>query len=113
MSDLAAVKVESEDGSVVVYLRGEIDSSNAESLEAEIGRAVVGAQTIVIDLEAVEFLDSSGLRLLMQLSAGATEADASFAVVASPNSVARSVIDIVSLGDEIGVQDSLQTPNGA
>jgi anti-sigma B factor antagonist len=109
MSDLAALKVESEDGSVVVYLSGEIDVSNAENLATEIAGAVVGAHSIVIDLEAVQFLDSSGLRLLRQLSAGAREANANFVVVASPNSVARSVIDIVSMGDEIAVQDSLKT----
>ena len=111
MSDPAALRVESEDGNVVVYLSGEIDVSNTERLETEIRGAVVGADSIVIDLEAVEFLDSSGLRLLKRLSVGATEANANFVVVAPPNSVARSVIEIVSMSDEMAVQDSLQAPN--
>jgi anti-anti-sigma factor len=111
MSDRAALRVESEDGNVVVYLSGDVDLSNAERLETEIRRAVVGADSIVIDLEAVEFLDSSGLRLLKRLSVGATEANANFVVVAPPNSVARSVIEIVSMSDELAVQDSLPPPN--
>jgi anti-anti-sigma factor len=111
VSDVAALRVESEGENVVVYLSGEIDVSNSESLESEIRRAVVGAHSIVIDLEAVEFLDSGGLRLLKRLSVSATEANANFVVVAPPNSVARSVIEVVSMSREIGVQDSLQRPN--
>ena len=111
MRDPAALKLESEDGNVVVYLSGDIDFSNTERLEAEIGGAVVGADSIVIDLEEVEFLDSSGLRLLKRLSVLATEADANFVVVAPPNSVARSVIEIVGMSDEMAVKDSLQPPN--
>jgi anti-sigma B factor antagonist len=111
MSDPAAPRIESEHGNVVVHLSGDIDFSNTETLETEISRAVLGADSIVIDLEAIEFLDSSGLRLLKRLSAHATEADASFVVVAPPNSVARSVIEIVSLSQELAVQDSLQPPN--
>lgn len=111
MSEFEGPRFESENGNVVVYLSGEIDVSNAENLETAITKAVMGARSIVIDLEAVEFLDSSGLRLLKRLSTDATEANASFVVVASPDSVARSVIEIVSMSAEIAVQDSLQAPN--
>ena len=111
MSDPAALSVESVDGNIVVYLRDDIDVSNTESLETEITSAVVGANSIVIDLEAVEFLDSSGLRLIKRLSVRATEANANFVVVAPLNSVARSVIEIVSMSDELAVQDSLPPPN--
>ena len=111
MRDPAALKLESEDGNHLLYLSGDIDFSNTERLETEIGGAVVGADSIVIDLEEVEFLDSSGLRLLKRLSVLATEADANFVVVAPPNSVARSVIEIVGMSDEMAVKDSLQPPN--
>ena len=111
MSDSAALKVESADGIVVVYLSGEIDVSNTERLETDIRGAVVDADSIVIDLDAVDFLDSSGLRLLKRLSVGAAEAAATFVVVAPPNSVARSVIELVSMSDEMTVQDSRHRPN--
>ena len=110
MSDPAALRVESDDGDIVVYLSGDIDVSNTESLETEIRGAVVGANSIAIDLTAVEFLDSGGLRLLKRLSVHAAEANANFVVVAPPHSVARSVIEIVSMSQEMAVQDSLQPP---
>ena len=111
MSDLAALRVASEDENIVVYLSGDVDFSNTERLETEIGGAVLGADNIVIDLEAVEFLDSSGLRLLKRLSVRATAANASYLVVAPPNSVARSVIEIVSMSNEMAVKDSLRSPD--
>lgn len=108
MSDLALMKFEDENGSVLVSLSGEVDVSNAESLKTGIERATSGADRIVIDLTAVEFFDSSGLRLLKQLSTGASRANVTFVVVAPPNSVARSVLDITSMSDELAVEDSLQ-----
>ena len=48
----------------VVHLKGEIDLANAN----DIGRAIVGrvsdAKAVLIDLTAVTFLDSAGVRLL-------------------------------------------------
>ena len=107
MPDPALLKFENENGSVLVSLCGEVDLSNAESLKAGIERATAGADRVVVDLSAVEFLDSSGLRLLKQLSVDASGADVTFVVVAPPNSIARSVLDITSMSDELAVQDSL------
>ncbi|GGN86942.1 hypothetical protein GCM10010112_69040 [Actinoplanes lobatus] len=48
----------------LVHLKGEIDLANAN----DIGRAIVarttGADAVLIDLTAVSFLDSAGVRLL-------------------------------------------------
>jgi anti-anti-sigma factor len=110
MIDRDLLRVESDGGNIVVCLSGDIDVSNTKGLETEIAGAVMGADSIVIDLKAVEFLDSSGLRLLKRLSLRATEANANLVVVAPPKSVARSVIEIVGMSQEIAVQDSLQAP---
>ena len=98
---------EKENGSVLVSLSGEVDLSNVESVRAGIERATVGVNRIVIDLTAIEFFDSSGLRLLKQLSTQAVGANVPFIVVAPPNSVARSVLDITGMSDELAVEDSL------
>ena len=107
MPDPALLKFENENGSVLVSLSGEVDLSNAESLKTGIERATAGADRIVVDLTAIEFFDSSGLRLLKQLSTDASGANVTFVVVAPPNSIARSVLDITSMSDELAVQDSL------
>jgi anti-anti-sigma factor len=99
---------EKENGSVLVSLSGDVDLSNAESVRTGIELAAVGAERIVIDLTAIEFFDSSGLRLLNQLSTHAAEANVPFIVVAPPNSVARSVLDITSMSEELAVEDALE-----
>ena len=62
------MKTEAENGRVVIHLHGEIDLSNVEALESQIDRAIADAEDVVIDLTAVEFLDSRGLRLLKRVS---------------------------------------------
>jgi anti-anti-sigma factor len=96
-----------ENGRIVIRLRGEIDLSNVESLEPQIDRAITGVQNVVIDLTAIEFIDSRGLRLLKRLATEMSERNATFAVVAPPASVARSVLDMTHMNDELAVRDSL------
>ena len=55
------------DGLLFVRLLGEIDHHSATGLREEIDRAVLSErpQRLVLDLSAVEFMDSAGLGLLM------------------------------------------------
>ena len=95
------------DGGVVVVLGGEIDLANADSLETQIGDAIASAQEVVIDLTAVEFLDSRGLRLLRRISAAVVGRHGTVEVVAPPGSIARSVLDMTRMSDELAVRDAL------
>lgn len=46
----------------VVVLRGRIDSSTADRLQAELsGRIAVGTQVLVVDVKDAQFTDSAGL----------------------------------------------------
>lgn len=99
---------EYEDGRVVIRLSGEIDLSNAERLETQISHAIANVREVVIDLTTIDFIDSRGLRLLKRASTAAAERNATLAVVAPPNSIARSVLDMTGMSDELAVRDSLQ-----
>ncbi|GIE82140.1 anti-anti-sigma factor [Actinoplanes philippinensis] len=54
------------DGAVVLTASGEIDMSNAETFAGALTRAVSGAAgaRLVVDLTAVQYLDSAGLSAL-------------------------------------------------
>ena len=55
-------------GSVLVLrLRGELDLSSISELEAALSRRTLGAPALVVDLGELEFMDSSGLRLMLDL----------------------------------------------
>jgi len=60
------IQVHTEDDLYLISLVGELDLSATEALNAELFRAEESsARRIVLDLGGVEFIDSSGLELLM------------------------------------------------
>ena len=101
------MRTEEEDGRVVVRLAGEIDLSNVDGLEAQIDSAIAHAQDVVIDLSAIDFIDSRGLRLLKRVSAAVAGRDGTLLVVAPAGSVARSVLDMTGMSQELVVHDAV------
>jgi anti-anti-sigma factor len=53
------------DGTVAVAVRGELDLATAPRFAAGLEAAQDGASCVVVDLQAVEFMDSSGVRTLI------------------------------------------------
>jgi anti-sigma B factor antagonist len=55
------------DGSLVLLVRGELDIATAPRLDEALAQArATSAASIVVDLQAVSFIDSSGLRILVK-----------------------------------------------
>jgi len=104
--ELARMQRDVLDGVVVVRLRGEIDLSNVEELHARIHREVRGAPLAVVDLTAVEYIDSQGLRLLKRLSDQLESEGSRLEVVAPPDSVARDVLEMTRMSDDITIRDA-------
>ena len=85
------VSSERSDGRAHVALRGELDLTTvgaAEAALAEIERAP-GATTLVVDLRALRFMDSTGLRLLLGAETRARRRGARLLVVRGPEAVDR------------------------
>jgi anti-anti-sigma factor len=60
------VRVEHDGEALVVRAFGEVDLSNAKTLEQELRRAIAGdAAAVILDLGGVSFIDSAGLRVLL------------------------------------------------
>ncbi len=63
------VRVEQGGEALVVRAFGELDLSNAKTLEAELRRAIAGdASGVILDLGGVSFLDSAGLRVVLMMA---------------------------------------------
>jgi len=57
------------DGAVVIQLAGEIDISNAANVQEAVDQAAEpGAEHLVFDLGQLEFIDSSGLAVLLAVA---------------------------------------------
>jgi anti-anti-sigma factor len=61
-------------------------------------------QRLLLDLRDVQFIDSTGIRLLLQARAQAERARAAFTVVAGPPAVMR-VLRLVGLDDQLDIVD--------
>ncbi len=84
----------------VVRLVGEIDISNADALGEKLDRMVGdGNERLVVDLAALEFMDSSGIAMLLR-AAGRVES----ITVRNPTSVVRRIIECTGLADILRIE---------
>ena len=103
-----------EGGRLRLALSGELDLYGAPALDD----ALVAAEgeswpLLVIDLSSLEFLDSSGLRLIVRAHARAQQSGRRVVVVNGPETVAR-VFSLTSLDRELEIVDDLDAaPDGA
>jgi len=80
------------DRSVVVTLPTEIDISNAESIGDELCAAFApGVRTVIADMTATRFCDSSGISVLMLAQRKAIAAHAELRLVALSTAVLRAL----------------------
>ncbi len=73
---------------VVVSAHGEIDIATAGKVEAALDGAR-GVGVLVLDLRGVEFIDTSGLRLIVSERRRADAGGYRFAIVRGPSNVQR------------------------
>jgi anti-sigma B factor antagonist len=91
------------DGTVaVVAPTGELDLSGATVLEAELDRLAEDPElgSVVLDLRGLEFMDSSGLRLVVMADMRAREAGRRFALIRGGETVHR-VFEITRMSDRL------------
>jgi anti-sigma B factor antagonist len=87
-------------GALVVKLAGEIDMSNAESLGRAIEQLIdPGTERLVIDLSGLDFMDSSGIAMLLRVTS-----DIDTVHIRNPSNVIRRIIDSTGLGDVLRVE---------
>ena len=80
-----------------VVPHGELDIATAELLEAELAAAQAGdAETIVLDLSGLTFIDSTGLRIVLDFN----ERSERLRVIAGAPAVER-LLDVVGLRERL------------
>ena len=90
---------------VRVEARGEVDISTAALLRVELADALRTADSVVVDLTDVTFMDSQGLRVLIEARVAAE--DRPFVVAAaSPN--VRRLIKVSGLDESFGMSAELR-----
>ena len=106
---LASLGIDRDGDTATIHITGEIDLSNAATLQDAIVGQVEGVLEIVLHLGDVAYLDSQGIRLIYQLAQKFTARGIELTVVAPTNSVAGELIRLTQLQDLVTV---LETSRG-
>ena len=77
------------DGQVVVVLRGEIDVADAAKVAASLAVVAASGRIVIVDLEGLEFIDSSGLAALVRARQHARRAGGDLLLAAPQQQVLR------------------------
>ena len=93
-------------GCVVVRAGGEIDARTVRAFHEVVTEAASLASHVVIDLDQVTFVDSSGLGALINARNSARERGGSMSLV-SPPPVVRRLLGSTRLHDVFPIHDSL------
>lgn len=85
-----SVSRQSVDGVPVVAVSGEVDVYSAPALKQSLTEVLrSGVRTVVVDLSAVAFLDSTGLGALVEARAATTDAGGSLPLVCSQERILK------------------------
>jgi anti-sigma B factor antagonist len=83
-------------------LRGEIDAHTAPTLAAAMKELPTGVVTV--DVAGVSFMDSSGLRVLIEAATRARESSGDLVIVHSTPGITR-LVEISGLGGQLRLDD--------
>ncbi|GGQ80448.1 STAS domain-containing protein [Couchioplanes azureus] len=89
----------------VVRLAGEIDLANAPELTREIVRHTGRAGAVLIDLTAVSFLDSAGVRLLDTVVGDMDHAGTPIRLVVGESGPVRMTLQLCAFRDDLLAAD--------
>ena len=89
-----------ERGATIVRCEGEVDLASAEQFASGLRSAARSDGPVVIDLIAVPFMDSSGLKALLSFS---SELGDRVALAMSPGSPIVSLLELAGVSDRFSV----------
>jgi anti-anti-sigma factor len=89
---LFQVETREEDGERILALSGELDIAGAGEFEDAIAAALGAGGRVTIDLGELEFIDSSGLRVLLAFHKTSLREGFEYSVIAGPPQVHRAFV---------------------
>lgn len=103
--DLLTVRRSDEGARVCVTLEGELDLSNVPTLEAVLAKPLDSGKKVVIDLGPLEFLDSTGVALIVGVL---NRHDAErFSFLPSKSSAVKRLLSMTGLDQRMAISQPL------
>ena len=86
------IAIERDGARVSLRLAGELDLAHVDRLDQAVRAATVGAETVEIDLRALTFIDSSGLKALLAIHELAANDAFTYTLLSGPPEVHRTFV---------------------
>jgi anti-sigma B factor antagonist len=100
-----SVEVQDDERAFLIGVSGELDLASSPELERELERgASSDVELLIIDLRKLEFMDSTGLSVLVRGHQKATQNGKEFAVVKGPQQVER-LLSLTGVAERLTVVD--------
>jgi len=96
---------------VRLALSGELDLSNAPTLEVSLDSAIESGKKVLVDLDGLEFIDSTGLALIVRVL-GRSDAER-FSFVPSRSPGVRRVLRLTGLDERMVIATTSTEPLAA
>ncbi len=110
---IADVEFESRDRAVVARVSGEVDLSNADSLGAALLDAMPNDERrLIVDLSAVAYLDSAGIRLIYQLRERLQSRGQRLRLVIPAESASHDALRLAGLAEHVEMAETLEEAIG-
>jgi len=101
-----SVQIQDGDRALVIGVSGELDLASSPELERELERGTSSdVELLIIDLRKLEFMDSTGLSVLVRAHQAATRDGKRFAVVRGPQQVQR-LLSLTGVAERLTVVDA-------
>lgn len=113
MADHFRVQARSQGSTRILAVSGELDLAAAASVEEELNAALETAtQLIVVDLETLDFIDSTGLSVLVRAQQRAREAGLELGLI-NPGAQVERLLNLTGLSERLTLTESLpEGPGG-
>jgi anti-anti-sigma factor len=110
---LADVEFETDDRWVVARITGEVDLSNATSIGAALADAMPNHQhRLIVDMSAVEYLDSAGIQLIYQLREKLRARGQKLTLVIPGSSASHDALRLAGLTQHVEMVETLEEAGG-
>ena len=96
------INKEQENGTLTIALEGRLDTVTAPDLEAEISSSIDDVENLKFDMEALEYISSAGLRVL--LSAQKNMAKKGTMVLYNVNDTVMEIFDVTGFADILTIE---------
>jgi anti-anti-sigma factor len=81
------IEEDRRDGTVVLRLHGELDLASADAVAQRLDGLAESGEPVLLDVDRLSFMDSSGLRIVLQAAETSRTSDWSFSLTAGSEQV--------------------------